>query len=138
VQTTSAVLIDLPASVGAAPANAPLPGVYQLRSGAGTARTNSVPVSIAPAITGVVNPPLLAPAAGVFTVNGLGFVAGKTEVLLDAVPLAEVGAAPAAGEFQITGDSIAFMPPTNLASGRYGLRVRVSGVESAPSWWVDL
>ncbi|MEO8597302.1 MAG: DUF4255 domain-containing protein [Candidatus Solibacter sp.] len=140
VQTTTAVLVDLPAGIGAVPANSPLPGVYQLRSGAGTARTNSVPVSIAPALTGVANPPILAPVAGVFTVNGLGFVSGKTEVLLDAVAMTEAGGPPAAGEFQIGagGTTLAFQPPANLAPGRFGLRVRVSGVESAPSWWVLL
>src|SRR5262245_37795158 len=93
IQTTSRLLIDLPATIGAIPANSPVPGVYQLRTGSGTARTNSVPISIGPAVTGVTNPPLLA-AAGLFAVNGIGFITAKTQVLLDAVSLEESPGAP--------------------------------------------
>lgn len=129
-QTSTRLLLELPA-------NAPPPGIYQLRTGSGTSRSNGVAVSISAAITGVGNPPILNAGGGTLTVTGAGFVTGKTEVLLESVSLTEVAGAPGPGEFQITGGtSIALQPPSGMAAGRYGLRVRVGGVESAPSWWV--
>ena len=107
------------------------------------ALTNAIPLAVAAAVTAVAaggDPPILAPAAGVYTFAGLGFVSGRTAVLLETVPLAESAGAPAAGEFQISGGgtSIAFRAPAFLGPGRYGVRVRVSGIESPPSWWIEL
>ena len=138
--TPTRVTLLLPATVGAAPANTPDPGIYQVRAGSGAARTNSTPFSIAAAITGVANPPLITDVAGLFTFAGAGFVPGSTELLLDTIALTAVGGAPASGEFQIQagGTGISFRSPTGLATGRYPLRVRVNQVESAPSWWIDV
>ena len=94
--------------------------------------------TLAPAITfGMVSTD---PAAGLFTVQGVGFVAAKTEVLLGSTALQRVGAAPAAGQFRVNpaGTTITFRIPAGLASGRHGVRVRVNQVESDPSWWVDV
>jgi len=69
----------------------------------------------------------------------IGLAAGKTEILLDTVSLTESAGAPAAGQFQLdlaAGTVIFLMPDVLPASGRYTLRVRVSGVESQPSLWV--
>jgi hypothetical protein len=140
LHTPSRIVLVLPATVGAVPANSPPPGIYQIRTGSGTARTNAVPVAIAAAVTGVSNPPLLAPVAGLFTLAGVGFLSGKTEVLLETVAFVESAAAPTAGEFQIGGGgtSISFRVPATLESGRYGVRVRTGGVESGPSWWLTI
>jgi hypothetical protein len=126
--------------VGAAPANAPVPGVYQLRVGGDGFRTNATPISIAAAILGVTNPPLLTPdAGGRFTFNGVGFLAGKTEVLIDTVAVNPAAGAPGPGEFQLDGETtITFRAPANLRPGRYPVRVRVNQVESAPAWWINI
>ena len=49
-QTSSRITLDLPASLGALPTDAPPPGIYQLLAGSpspGTNRTNAVPFSVA-------------------------------------------------------------------------------------------
>jgi hypothetical protein len=145
LQTESQIVLDLPATSGAAPANTPAPGVYQLRAGNGLAanadgaqRTNATPFAIAARIPAA-DPPLLAEFAGVYTFNGAGFVPGSTEVLLETVALTAAGGAPAAGEFHVpNATTIAFRPPATLPAGRYGVRVRVNNVESDPSWWIEL
>src|SRR5277367_879898 len=93
-QTRSRITLQLPATVGALPANAPTPGVYQLRAGCDLPtpyRTNSTPFSVAAWIkTSSVpqpNPPILPAAGGTYTIAGEGFVAGATEVLLDTILL---------------------------------------------------
>ncbi|MCC6168595.1 MAG: DUF4255 domain-containing protein [Caldilineaceae bacterium] len=147
LQTATRYTLTLPAGVGTPPGSTPVPGVYQLRVGsdqaqgdAQTYRSNSTPFSIAPRLDVNLDPPLLLPAAGVYTVAGAGFVAGATELLLDSVPLAEVGGAPAAGEFAVSGPgtAITFRLPAVLGPGRYGVRVRANQVEADPSWWIDL
>jgi hypothetical protein len=137
----SRLTIQVPPNVGALPLNAPNPGVYQLRVGSDTAqgdtvtyRSNTVPLSIAAAVTVTTippNPPVL--AGNSFT--GVGFISGRTQMLLGPVGLSE--GAPSQGNFQITGGTtINFQPPANLAHGLYPVRVRVSHVESDPSWWL--
>jgi hypothetical protein len=141
LQTSSRIVLSVPATVGALPGGAPLPGVYQVLVGGGVQRSNATPFSIAAAVTGVTNPPLLAPAGGTFTLDISGLVAGKTEVLLDTAPLVETSGAPAAGQFQVNGGAgnVLFQPPATLEAGRrYPVRVRVNQVESPPSWWIAL
>jgi hypothetical protein len=121
----------------------PDPGVYQLAVGSDTSlgdpayyRSNTVPISIAAAISGMPAPPA-APVLGANTFDGTGFVSGKTEVLLGSFPLTE--APPANGTFQITGGTkIDFQPLSGLPHGLYAVRVRVNQVESDPSWWVSI
>src|SRR5204863_9547197 len=117
--TASRIELKLPATVGAMPGNAPLPGVYQLRVGSSLAagdaqdyRSNSVPVLVSAFVNAPGTP--WNPAAGVFSFTGDGFVAGKTELLLDTVPLTATGGAPAAGEFQVAGSTISFRPPAGM------------------------
>jgi hypothetical protein len=138
LQTSSRIVLSVPPAVGALPAAAPPPGVYQLRVGAGAQSSNATPFSIAAAPTGVTNPPLLSAVGGTFTFAVAGLVAGKTEVLLDTVRLTESGGAPGAGEFQVdTGaGNILFQAPASLKTGPYPVRVRVNQVESPPSWWI--
>ena len=73
------------------------------------------------------------PVAGVFSFNGVGFVAGATELYLDTIPLTALalGALPGAGEFSIAValTSISFRPPPPIAPGTYFVRLRVNGVE---------
>lgn len=136
-QTASRVVVRLPATVGAPPANSPGPGVYQLRVGSSVAqgdattyRSNAAPVLIGAFVTPPPTP--WNAAAGVFSFTGLGFEAGATEVLLETVTLRPVAGAPNAGEFQISGNTIAFRPPANLPAGTYFVRLRVHAVEGPP------
>jgi hypothetical protein len=121
----------------------PPPGVYQLMVGgsAGPVRATAIPIAIAARISGVVSPSALLPdATGLYTVSGDGFTPGSTGLALDIAGLALAGAPnPAAGFFFVDagGQTITFRRPT-LQPGRYFLRIRVSGVECPPSWWVDV
>ena len=143
IQTSSRLVLDLPNSVGALPTNTPPPGIYLLSVGsnlsadAETNRTNATPFSVAARVDAA--NPLLPEASGEYTVNGLGFVAGNTEVLLDSIPLAYVAASPASGEFSITSNTVVtFKAPTNLGNGLYTVRIRVNGVESPPGLWIKV
>jgi hypothetical protein len=132
--------LQLPSTIGVPPQQAPDPGVYQLRVGSDAAagdavtyRSNAVPISIAAAVTVTTvapNPPILS----AFTFSGVGFISGRTELLLDTVALTE--GAPLPGHFQIVaGTTITFQPPSGLPPGLYAVRVRVNQVESDPAWW---
>lgn len=148
IQTSSRIMLELPATVAALPApgtalnDTPPAGVYQLRVGNAIERSNATPVSIAANLTIPPGPPapVLVPAAGIFTINGIGFVGGNTEVLIGTVALTEAGGAPAAGEFDVNagGTVMTFRLPGDLPSGLFGVRVRVNHVESAPAWWVQI
>ena len=137
-------VLALPPAAGAAPAGAPDPGIYQLRVGSGAlgspgaTRTGSIPVSIA-AYVDPTGGPVLAGSAP-FTVNGAGFVLGKTEVLVGTVALTETGAPPGAGEVSVkpSGTSFSFSPPAGPAGMVVPVRVRVNGIESDPAKWVTL
>jgi len=132
--TATRLLLRVPA------AGAPAPGIYGVCVGAGSARSNVTPLSVAAAVAPPAGPPpILAPAAGVFTIAGSGFVAGATELLLVGRDLTEVGAAPGAGEFRVSaaGDALEFRAPSGLAAGLHAVQIRVNGVESIPAWWVQ-
>ncbi len=123
--------------------SSPPPGRYWLCVGSGSApRSNIVPISVAAYIDNAVTPPAPSPhhldpgAGGVYTINGRGFISGSTEVFVGGAALASGGTGD--GQFQITGGTqIQFKPPAALPSGTYGLRVRVNGVDSPPSWTID-
>jgi len=146
-QTDARITLDLPVGpVGAPPLQAPPPGVYQLRVGSDSPpepfanRTNAVPFTVVPRIDVTVAPPaapILVSVGGTYTVNGEGFIAARTDVLLETIALAENPVAPADGEFTVvSGQRITFRPPLGIASGRYAVRVRVNRVEAPPSWWI--
>jgi hypothetical protein len=135
--TASRVVVRLPATVGAVPANSPTPGVYQLRVGSSIAlgdpatyRSNAVPVLV----SAFINPPASPwnPVGGTFSFTGLGFVAAAAELLIDTVTLSKVAGAPGAGEFQVSGSTINFRPPAGMTPGPYFVRLRVHGVEGPP------
>jgi hypothetical protein len=140
-QTDSHMTLDLPATIGAVPAHAPPPGVYQLCAGGATNRTNATPFSVAARIDVPVippNPPLLHSVGGNYALHGEGFVAARTQVLLETIVLEENSAGPPLdGQFTVgSSHDIAFRPPTGLTPGNYAVRIRVNGVESPPSWWI--
>jgi hypothetical protein len=149
-QTPNRITLDLPATIGAAPASSPPPGVYQLRAGsdsppdAATNRTNAAPFSIAAFVDVSAapppNPPILAGPGGTYTINGQGFITGHTEILLDTIALTENSPGPPAdGQFAVVSmQKIQFRAPAGIATGRYTVRVRVNGVESPPSWWITI
>ncbi len=135
-QTANRITLQLPLTIGAPPANAPAPGVYQLSAGSDAPtkyRTNTIPFSVAAWIdTSSVpqpNPPILPAVAGTYTLNGAGFVAGATKVLLDTIPVTALTVVSAA---QVT------FTAAGVASGTYTVRVRVNNVESPPAWWVKI
>jgi len=148
VQTSSRIILELPGTVAPLPApgsiltDTPPAGVYQLRVGNAADRSNATPLSIAAKliIPAGPPPPTLSPVGADFTVAGLGFVGGQTELLLGSVRLTSVGGAPAAGEFDVNaaGTLVTFEIPTGLSAGLYPVRVRVNNVESAPTWWVKV
>jgi Pvc16 N-terminal domain len=146
-------VLALPPTAGAAPADAPGPGVYQLRVGSGTpgspgaTRSGSVPVSVA-AYVDPAGGPVLAGSAP-FTVHGAGFTSGVTEVLVGGAVLTETTGSAAPGEVAVdpSGTSFSFSPPAAGAAGAAGsgpsgtvapVRVRVNGIESDPALWVTL
>ncbi len=137
-------VLTLPAAVGPAPAGAPGPGVYQLRVGSGApgspgaTRSGSIPVSVA-AYVSPAGGPVLAGSAP-FTVSGMGFVPGMTEVLVGTSKLTETAVAPRPGQVSIapSGTSFSFTPPAGPAGTVLPVRVRVNGIESDPALWVTL
>jgi hypothetical protein len=144
-QTDSHITLDLPATVGSLPANSPPPGVYQLCAGGDSPPnlTNSVPFSIAARIDVPIlppEPPILAALGGVYTLQGEGFLAQHTQVLLDTIALEEnTTNTPLDGQFSVDSlQQVTFRAPAGLAPGRYTVRVRVNGVESPPSWWISI
>ena len=78
--------------------------------------------------------------AASYTVNGAGFVAGATEVLVGTVALTETGGAPNAGQVNVaaSGTSFSFAPPAGTAGTTLPVRVLVNGIESNPALWVSL
>jgi hypothetical protein len=143
-QTDSHMTLDLPATVGALPGNSPPPGIYQLCAGGNSPPnlTNSVPFSIAARIDVSVlppDPPILSSSGGTYTLQGEGFVAQHTQILLDTIALAENAAGPPLdGQFTVgSPQQVTFRAPAGMASARYTVRVRVNGVESPPSWWIS-
>lgn len=143
IQTSHRVVLDLPATVGALPGGAPPPGVYLLEvAGTDPGASNSTPFSVAARVNAPAPPavPVITPAAGMYTVNGMGFVAGSTEVLLDSLALTVVPAGPlSAGQFTVANVSkLTFKPPTNLPGGLYSVRIRVNQVESPPAVWIKV
>jgi hypothetical protein len=127
-------------------AGGPVAGVYRVCVGsdvasgdATTARSNATGLSVAARVGPATNPPLLAPAAGVYTLSGMGFVAAGAEVSLGTTPLARVPGAPGSGEFRVVNQStITFAAPAGLAAGIHEVQVRVNGVQSPPEWWVSV
>jgi hypothetical protein len=129
--------------VPAPPTVMPPPGVYQIAVGDAAAANaaTAIPVAIAARLSGVANPPLLTPdATGLYTVTGEGLFPGATALAMDTVGLALAAASnPAPGFFFVdaAGQTITFRRPA-LQTGRYYLRIRVSGVECPPAWYVDV
>lgn len=146
-QTASRIVLDMPATLGSLPGNTPAAGVYSIRVGSEappdqiTNRTNSTPFSIAARVDIPASPsdPVLVPNAGVYTITGLGFIPGSTEVMLDTVPLSTVTSPPENGQFTVVDEqTITFQPPAYLRPGLYGVRVRVNEVESPPAVWISV
>lgn len=120
----------------------PTPGVYVITVGSdvpAAVRSNSTLLMIAARIDNVADPPLLNPdGSGVYSIQGVGFVTGAVQVVLDTVPLTDAGGAPGDGQFQVaSGTSLLFKTPASMEPGRYWVRIRVNGVESPPSWFVQ-
>jgi Pvc16 N-terminal domain len=140
IQTNHRVVLDLPASVGPVPGGSPPPGVYLLEVAGSASPSNSTPISIAARVDPPAPPalPILTAVGGTYTVNGMGFVSGSTEVLLDSLALTAVPAGPlSAGQFTVASTStLTFNVPANFPTGLYSVRIRVNQVESPPAVWI--
>jgi hypothetical protein len=81
--------------------------------------------------------PALNPVAGIYTLNVRGVPASGAALRLGTVELARIadGSAPAAGQWQHSGDAISFAAPGDLAAGQYQVGLRVADVESDPALW---
>lgn len=146
VQTSARFLLEVPTDEGSPPLGAPPPGVYGVAVGseagpdAITYRSNTTPISIAALVSAPGSPalPILTPVAGTYTVTGMGFIAGATQVMLETVPLEGVAGPPGAGEFTVVDiATITFQVPATLPAGMYGIRIRVNQVESPPAVWIQ-
>jgi hypothetical protein len=147
VQTSARIVLNVPLAEGSPPSGAPQPGVYALVVGSDagpdaiTYRTNVTPFSIAARIDAPGSPalPVLTDIAGTYTVTGMGFIAGSTQVMLETVPLSYVAGTPGAGQFTVADiGTITFQAPAGLSSGMYGVRIRVNQVESPPALWIQV
>jgi hypothetical protein len=142
--TSTVLRLALPATYGAPPAATPVPGVYLLSVGSTSPplRSATIPLMIAARVNNPLAPSALTPdGAGLFTIDGGGFSAPPlTQVVLDSIVLTSTAGAPGDGEFQVNpaGTQIVFRLPTTIAPGRYFVRIRVNGVESPPSFWIDV
>jgi hypothetical protein len=123
-----------------APAGTPVQaGRYELRVARPALpgfRSDSVPISVA-AWVDPAGGPLLTAAGGVYTLNVRGVPAGGAELRLGPVSLTRIadGAAPAAGEWQHSANTITFVAPASLSAGHYQVGLRVADVESDPAQW---
>jgi hypothetical protein len=136
-----AAYADPSTSLPAPPAATPVPGLYSLAVGQGTARSDTIPIMIAPRIDGVVNPPVLAPdSAGIYTINGAGFVAAATAVSFGATPLTSAAGSPGPGEFSVNaaGTTINLQAPAAVSAGSYPLQISVSNCPASTGWVVVL
>jgi hypothetical protein len=145
--TRAKYVLTLPPTAGAnlasVPGSAPPPGEYLLRVGSGALgdphaiRTESTPVTVAPRVDPTGGPVLSGSAP--FTVNGQGFVAGHTQVMVGTIALTGTGGAPAAGQFNLaSATSFTFAPPAAPAGEVLPVRVLVNGIEADPALWVQL
>jgi hypothetical protein len=146
-QTSARMVLEVPVSDGSPPLGAPPPGVYSIAAGSDsgpdaiTFRTNTTPFSVAALVHAPGSPalPILTPMAGTYTVTGMGFIAGATEVMLETVPMTPVAGPPGGGEFNVVDiGTITFQAPATLPSGMYGVRIRVNQVESTPAVWIQI
>jgi len=147
IQTSSRIVLDVPSTLGALPGNAPPPGIYGIRAGSQapgdliTYRTNLTPFNVAARVdVPAASPPdpIVPEVGGQYTISGMGFLAGNTQLLLETVPLTYVAAPPLhPGQFTVTDiRTISFQRPAGLPPGLYGIRVRVNEVESPPALWI--
>jgi hypothetical protein len=142
--TPAKFVLALPSTAGAAPGAAPAPGVYQLKVGsgllgaAGAIRSGATPLSVA-AFVDPTGGPVLSGSAR-YTVNGVGFVSGATEVIVGSATLSDTSGTPGPGQVNVSsgGTSFAFAPPAGTAGTILPIRVLVNGVESNPALWVRL
>jgi hypothetical protein len=140
-QTDSRLVLDMPSTIAAG--QTPTPGLYQMLAGSATNRTNATPFSIAARVDVTTVPPAppVLPGPPPYTVNGMGFIAARTQVLLETFRLAEViaPAVPAPGQFCVNDlQTLVFAPPAALRTGNYAVRIRVNQVESPPAWWIKV
>jgi Pvc16 N-terminal domain len=136
-QTKNRTTLQLPLTMGAPPANTPPAGLYQLSAGCDAPtkyRTNAVPFYVGAWVDASSvpqpNPPIIGTGVGPYTVNGEGFVAGATEVLVETIALG-------AADFNVASAAqLTFTVPAFVTKGTYLVRIRVNNVESPPAWWV--
>jgi len=142
--TADELLLLLPATYAALGSLAPwpntvtpLPGTYSLSVTSGTVSSNAIPLVIAPAVSGLKNPPLLKGAAGIYTIDGGGFVPAETTLTLGATALTRgTITPPGAGDFYVdpAGAFVTFALPTGTPSGDYPVLLAVNGIAASGGW----
>jgi hypothetical protein len=115
----------------------PLPGAYSLSVTSGTVTSNAIPLVIAPAVSGLANPPLLKGAAGIYTIGGGGFVPAETTLTLGTTALTRgTVAPPGAGNYYVdpAGSFVSFALPTGTPTGYYPVLLAVNGIAASGGW----
>jgi len=115
----------------------PLPGTYSLSITSGTISSNAIPLVIAPAVSGLTNPPLLTGTAGIYTVDGGGFVPAETTLTLGTTALTRgTITPPGAGDFYVdpAGAFVSFALPAGTPSGYYPVQLAVNGIAASGGW----
>jgi hypothetical protein len=83
------------------------------------------------------NPPLLTGTAGIYTIDGGGFVPAETTLSLDGNALTRVAAKPpGAGGFYVdpAGAFVSFALPNGTPSGYYPVLLAVNGIAATGGW----
>jgi hypothetical protein len=122
-----------PATAGACPS----PGQYQLQVSRPSLpgwRSDAVPLEIAAWIDPT-GGPLLNAAAGLFTIKARNIPAAGAQLRLGTAALTRVTSAPSAGQWRVSGNTVTFKAPADVAAGTYAIRLRVNNVEADPAQW---
>jgi hypothetical protein len=115
----------------------PLPGTYSLSITSGTISSNAIPFVIAPAVSRLTTPPLLTGTAGIYKIDGGGFVPAETTLTLGTTALTRgTLTPPGAGDFYVdpAGAFVSFALPTGTPTGYYPVLLAVNGIAASGGW----
>jgi hypothetical protein len=92
---------------------------------------------IAPAVSRLTTPPLLTGTAGIYKIDGGGFVPAETTLTLGTTALTRgTLTPPGAGDFYVdpAGAFVSFALPTGTPTGYYPVLLAVNGIAASGGW----